>query len=129
MYQGGIFFGVAAVAISLAGLARSVQPAFGSQPETAGGTGEPITRLAFFSVEHCPDCERVEELISAYRHDGPGKVKINYYDLDDPTALRLNEMLCRALDVPREQRRIAPALFSADKALVTRRLPRNRWPG
>jgi len=81
-------------------------------------SGELISRLAFFTVENCPDCERVDELINAYRHHGPGKVKISYYDLDDPEALRLNEMLCRELNVPRENRRIAPALFSAVGALI-----------
>ncbi len=60
----------------------------------------------------------VEELINAYRHEGPGEGKISYYDLGDPEALRLNEMLCRELEVPRENQRIAPALFSAEEALI-----------
>jgi len=82
------------------------------------GSGGPTARLVYFTVENCPDCERVGALLDSYRHEGTGDVEIVYYDLDDPRGLRLNAMLCRAFDVPAGKRRIAPAVFSARGALI-----------
>jgi cytochrome c biogenesis protein CcdA/glutaredoxin len=114
--KSGFTPGDSTIAIVRNGSPARPRPTEATEPpeHSDGGTA----RLVVFTVENCPDCARVKQLIENYRETGRYDLEIAYYDLDAPGSLELNDRLCQALGVPPEDSRLAPSVFSAVQALV-----------
>ncbi|NLW51686.1 MAG: hypothetical protein GXY85_12730 [Candidatus Brocadiaceae bacterium] len=83
-------------------------------PESAPGA----VRLVYFDRPGCPECLRVKALFEDLRRLHPD-VAIEAFDLGlSESAAVLNAAICEGLGVPREQRFVAPSVFSSRGGLV-----------
>ncbi len=81
-------------------------------------SGRPgVAQLVYFDRPGCPLCDEVKALLPELERMFPG-LALRKMNLSEPEATRLNMAICEALDVPAEQRLVAPSVFSARGGLI-----------
>jgi len=80
-------------------------------------SGEDI-KLAHFYRIGCGACPDVDTLVRKMEEQMP-RLEVRSYDLADANAVALNEVLSKKMGLPRQLYQRSPAVFSANRALVT----------
>ncbi len=74
--------------------------------------------LVYFDRPGCPECDDASDALDKLRSSFPN-LDVVSLDLDaSEQATLLNEAICEALSVPKQQRLVAPSVFSAKGGLV-----------
>jgi len=88
--------------------------------EAHSDTGGPVRLIVFFKPG-CGDCHRVDRMIRAVL-DGGMRVQPEKWNINTPEGIRLNQVLCNRFDIPPENRRVAPAVFTSAGALIRKEI-------
>ncbi len=90
------------------------EPEESAQPPVADSI--PV-RIEFFHKKGCDVCQRVQKQLDTLKSDFPG-LEVVSFDVESETGRERNTVLSARFDVPRSERRKAPAIFAEGGCLL-----------
>jgi len=88
----------------------STEPSPSSAPTPPPETTETPVYIAYFYKSGCRQCDAVSVELNFLKEFGSG-IHVQQYDMSKPSSILLNEAMCLAYGVPKNERGIAPSLF------------------